>query len=96
MLYRDSGSHIVYSLGRNLLKVKYFSLPNLIMGEEVVKELVMHFCTPDAVAEALNRILPGNCDYQRQQQQYADMRKVLGNGNAPLEVAKGILKLAER
>ena len=96
MLYRDSGSHIVYSLGRNLLKVKYFSLPNLIMGEEVVKELVMHFCTPEAVAEALNRILPGNSGYQRQQHLYADMRKVLGDGNASLEVAKGIIKLAER
>lgn len=96
MLYRDSGSRIVYSLGRNLLKVKYFSLPNLIMGQEVIKELVMHFCTPQAVVDAMNHILPGNDGYRRQQELYRDMRKVLGTRNAPLEVAKGIIKLAEK
>lgn len=93
MLYRDSGSRVIYALGRNFLKVKYFSLPNLILGQEVIKELVMHFCTPDAVSDAMRRILPGNPGYVRQQELYRDMRKVLGNGNAPLEVAKGILKI---
>ncbi|MDE6343830.1 MAG: lipid-A-disaccharide synthase [Muribaculaceae bacterium] len=93
MLYRDSGSRVIYALGRNFLKVKYFSLPNLILGQEVIKELVMHFCTPEAVSDAVRRILPGNPGYVRQQELYRDMRKVLGNGNAPLEVAKGILKI---
>ena len=96
MLYRDSGSRIVYSLGRNLLNVKYFSLPNLIMGQEVVKELVMHFCTSEAVSDALSRIMPGKNDYTKQQEMYRDMRKVLGNGNAPHEVAKGIIKLIQK
>ncbi len=93
MLYRDSGSRIIYTLGRNFLKVKYFSLPNLILGQEVVKELVMHRCTPEAVSCALRSILPGTPGYARQQELYRDMRKVLGNRNAPMEVAKGILKI---
>lgn len=93
MLYRDSGSRIIYTLGRNFLKVKYFSLPNLILGQEVVKELVMHYCTPEAVSHALRSIMPGTPGHAHQQELYRDMRKVLGDRNAPLEVAKGILKI---
>ena len=95
MLYRDSGSRIIYTLGRNLLNVKFFSLPNLILEQEIVKELVMHFCTPKAVISALNDVLPGNPGYFVQQNQYREMRKVLGNNNAPLEVAKGIFELVK-
>ena len=48
--YRGNGRKLTYSIMEKLLKVKYVSLPNLIVGNSVVPELLLHLCTPDAVA----------------------------------------------
>jgi len=42
-----------------VVKVKYISLVNLIMGSEVVKELVQYDLTENALLEELTAILPG-------------------------------------
>lgn len=45
--------------GRWLLKIPYISLVNLVMGREVVKELIQQEMTPERAAEELWAILPG-------------------------------------
>ncbi len=40
-----------------LLKVKYVSLPNLIVGNAVVPELLVHRCTADAISRELSPLL---------------------------------------
>lgn len=44
--------------GRRLLKIPYISLVNLVMGREVVKELIQQEMTPERAAEELRAILP--------------------------------------
>lgn len=92
MMYRHSGSALVYKLFRRLLKVKYFSLPNLITDDETIEELVMHFCTPDSVEKSLRDILPGGKKHETQQHSYKKMREKLGTGEPSSEVAKVIVK----
>lgn len=45
---------LTYALvkGLGMLKVDYYSLPNVLAGERVVPELMQHDCTPDKLAAA--------------------------------------------
>ena len=62
VMYRSNGSKIAYNLMKRLLHVKYVSLPNLIADRTVVPELLLHFCTPEAVADELRRLTPDASD----------------------------------
>ena len=55
--FRMGGSKLVYKFYSMLLKVKYVSLPNLIADSEVVKELLLHYCNADNIANELAQIL---------------------------------------
>ncbi|MDE6022575.1 MAG: lipid-A-disaccharide synthase, partial [Muribaculaceae bacterium] len=45
--YRGNGSRFTYNMMKKILKVKYVSLPNLIVANSIVPELLLHNCTPD-------------------------------------------------
>lgn len=44
-------------LAKRLVKTDYVSLPNLLAGRELVKELLQDECRPQALAEALKPLL---------------------------------------
>ena len=62
-----------------LLKVKYVSLPNLIVGNSVVPELLLHLCTPDSIARELSPLLQNSPRREWQLSGYKNMRRRLGN-----------------
>jgi lipid-A-disaccharide synthase len=45
-------------LAKRLVKTDYVSLPNLLAGRELVKELLQDECQPQALADALLPLLP--------------------------------------
>jgi len=58
-------SPVSYRLGRWLIKgVKNFAMPNILAGEEIVRELLQDQVTPERVAEEMELIL-GNSSLQR-------------------------------
>lgn len=93
MMYRHSGSRLQYKLFRGLLKVPYFSLPNLINGKETVPELVMHFCTPANVLSRLREILPQGSKHYEQKKDYAEMLRRLGKNVPSVMVAEDIVNI---
>lgn len=48
---------LTYQMGRRMYKPKYFSLPNLLAGEELVPELLQHQVQPHKMAELLEAML---------------------------------------
>lgn len=80
--YRGNGRKLTYSIMEKLLKVKYVSLPNLIVGNSVVPELLLHLCTPDAVARELSPLLQQSPRREWQVSGYKNMRRRLGNSVA--------------
>ncbi|WP_163336692.1 lipid-A-disaccharide synthase [Desulfopila sp. IMCC35008] len=46
-----------YRIGRMLIKLKHFSLVNLIAGEEIVPELLQQEVTPEAISNQLQELL---------------------------------------
>ena len=80
--YRGNGSKLTYKLMEKLLKVKYVSLPNLIVGNRVVPEILLHNCTPETLARELSPILQPSPARDWQISGYKTIRRRLGNSIA--------------
>lgn len=89
--YRANGSRLTYNIMKRLLSCRWVSLPNLIAGEEIVPEMLLHLCTPDAVAAQLAQIAPGASGREEMMRAYGRMRSRLGALNAPERAAQAIV-----
>lgn len=77
--YRANGSPLSYKIMEKLLKVRYVSLPNLIMGNSVVPELLVHHCTVNSIARELSPLLQNSPRREWQLNGYKNMARRLGN-----------------
>lgn len=90
--YRANGAKISYDIMKRVLSVPFVSLPNLIAGEEIVPEMLVHNCRPALVADVLGPLLrEGTEAREAQLQGYARMRERLGTENAALGAARIIV-----
>ena len=80
-------------LRRFLIKVPYISLVNLVVGREVVPELVADQMTVEACRQHLESILPGGDARKVQLQGYLEMAHRLGEPGAPIRAAQLMVKL---
>jgi lipid-A-disaccharide synthase len=80
--YRANGKKISYKIMERLLKVKYVSLPNLIVGHSIVPELLVHQCTVNSIAHELSPLLQNSPQRDWQISGYKSMRRKLGTSVA--------------
>lgn len=95
VVYRANGMALSYKIMEKLLKVKYVSLPNLIVGNSIVPELLVHRCTADSIARELSPLLQASPKRDWQIQGYRNMQRRLGNSVATeyaAELIAGSLK----
>lgn len=91
--YRSNGSRLAYNIMKSILSVAHVSLPNLIAGRTVIPEMLLHLCTPGAVAAELRAITPDEAPARLAQLEgYADMRRRLGPSGASERAARLIVK----
>ena len=76
------GNKISYLIAKNLIKVKYISLVNLIMDKPVVKELIQNDLTPENVETELKQLLTNHKVQRQLLDDYEDLRYKLGNAGA--------------
>lgn len=88
-------SPISYFVGKQLVKVKFISLPNLIAGKEVVKEMLQSNANPNNVLKELNRILTDHDYNNKMLQGYDDIIRMLDTGSPSDNTAKLIAKYME-
>ncbi|MDE6288005.1 MAG: lipid-A-disaccharide synthase [Muribaculaceae bacterium] len=90
--YRSNGSRLAYNIMKKLLKVKFVSLPNLIVSREIIPEMLLHNCTPELVTERLRAITPESSPARAAQiEGYAEMRRILGPSGAASRAASAII-----
>ncbi|MBC6613294.1 lipid-A-disaccharide synthase [Hymenobacter sp. BT507] len=83
--YRTSA--VTYAIGKAVIKVPYISLVNLIVGREVVKELIQgEFNSRNLVTE-LKKITDDEEFITKQKAGYAELREKLGRHNAAEKAA---------
>lgn len=86
------GNEISYQIAKRLVNIKYISLVNLIMDEEVVKELIQHEMNVLNLGTELTKILPGSSKREVQLKQYQQLKeKLKAGGHASAKAAKAIV-----
>lgn len=81
---------------RTFFKMRLFTLPNIILGREAIREkLALHF-TVDEVAEELSHLLHDEAYRQRMLADYAEIARLLGDTPAPINAAKIIVQSSTR
>lgn len=73
-------SPVSYWAARALIKVKYAALPNLLMGREIVPELLQRRANPEAVSSAALELLQNR---QRQEMVSSDFKKLKASLGSP-------------
>lgn len=83
------GSWLSYQIGKQLVKLDYISLVNLIMNKEVVKELIQNDLNTEQLKSGLDEILD---PYERTKFfiNYYELEKKLGGKGASEKVANSI------
>lgn len=86
------GSPISYVIAKSLIKIRFISLVNLIMDEEVVTELIQKECNSVRMEAELKEILPKGNKRNAISLKYKELIDVLGAGGASHKIAASILK----
>lgn len=76
------GNKISYLIAKNLVKVKYISLVNLIMDKPVLKELIQNDLTPENIEAELKQLLTNHKKQRQLLEDYEELRYTLGNAGA--------------
>lgn len=91
VVYRANGSRLSYNIMSRLLKVNYVSLPNLIVGNAIIPELLLDRCTVQSIARELSPLLQPSPRLTFQLQGYKNMKLRLGNAVASQTAARIIV-----
>ena len=83
---------LTWLLGRRLVKLDTFAMPNLIAGKKIVPELIQGDFTGEAVVRELKKILPDGSAREEMQAALAEVKRKLAVMEAPaLRAAQEIL-----
>ena len=82
------GSAISYAIAKQLIKVKYISLVNLIMDREVVKELIQGELNTVMLKDELSKVLKGGEKRDKLQADYDELIQKLGGAGASEKTAQ--------
>jgi lipid-A-disaccharide synthase len=85
------GSWISYQIAKRIITLKFISLVNLIMDQEVVTELIQDDCNSKRIEEELKKILDSNYR-QNLLQQYEALEAKLGGIGASEKTARLIVR----
>jgi lipid-A-disaccharide synthase len=85
------GSPVSYAIAKQLVKIDFISLVNLILDREAVKELIQTECNVKNIQHELNLILPEGKKREKMLADYEKLITLLGKGGASERVAELIL-----
>jgi lipid-A-disaccharide synthase len=86
------GGAINVWLAKRLVNIKFISLVNLIMGREVVRELIQGDLRPEALRQELHRLLHDPGCRERMGADLRELRALLGGPGASAETARQLWK----
>ena len=89
-------SPMSYRLGKGLLKVDTFAMPNLIAGHRIVPELIQDDFTPERVADEALHLLRDPSRYSTMRNELRSIRQQLGASGGSGRAAEAILGVAQR
>jgi len=91
IIYKMSG--VAYRLARLLVKAKYIGLANLIVGRQVMPELIQDDANARTISETVSSMLP---ELEHHKQHLYQVRRRLGLPGAPKRTAAIVLNLIHK
>jgi len=85
-------NNISYQIAKRVIQLKYISLVNLIMDEQVVTELIQKDCNKTRIKEELEKVI-NNPDRAKIMANYNRLEDKLGGGGASAKVINTISKV---
>lgn len=79
---------VSYQIAKRLVKIKYISLVNLIMDQEVIKELIQNDMNEELVKAELTEITKNPQKVEHLKKDYVELRQMLGGTGASANAAK--------
>jgi lipid-A-disaccharide synthase len=96
MIYK--ASLLTYLIGKYILKIgekiKYLSMPNLLLAEKVVPEFIMQDAAPDKIAKEALAILKNPSRQKEMKEAFERLRQKLGAPGVIAKCAKTILQIS--
>ena len=87
-------SALSHAIVRRLARVRWASLPNLILGEPAVTELLQDDCRPEKVAAAVRDLIDDAATALRFREKCGKVTGLLGQGGAPARAAAAVAREA--
>lgn len=87
-------STFTYMIAKHMVKVKFISLVNLIMDREVIRELIQKEFNEENTRLELRKLME-TTHREKIQQEYAELREILGGKGASERAAKVVLTHVE-
>ena len=84
-------SFLSYFIAKQLVKIKYISLVNLILDRPVLTELIQQDCTSQRIYNELLKIVPDGLETKRVYSEYELLVQLLGDSGASERIATQIL-----
>ena len=81
-----------YVMLKDMIKVKFISLANLIIDRPAFRELLQDYFTPENLLAEVGRIVEDEEYRQRMLRDYAEIRQLLGGQGASAKVAQEMVK----
>ena len=91
IVYKTSGLN--YFIGKRLIKVKNVGMPNIILNETVVPELIQSDATPKLIFEKSKEILSNPTLYESIKKKLGGVREKFGENGASKKAAKIIFEM---
>lgn len=87
------GNYFSYLIAKNLVKgIQYISLVNLIAGKKVVTELIQQEMNADMLVRELRQLLEEGPALRQMREDYRNLSRRLGDGNASEKIAECMLQ----
>jgi len=83
-------SALTYAVGKQFVKISLYSLPNIIAGKEIIRELIQSELNLPNLIDELKAALPGGTKHPNITTGYRELDQLLGTENASQNAAKKI------
>lgn len=95
VLYKVEGGVLMHYIMAAVLKIKWVSLPNIILGKMAVKELLQKDMTVKKVTAELDRLLDDEKYRERILSDYREMQQLMGEPGCSKRTAEKVVSLLQ-
>ncbi len=88
-------SPLSHAIAKRLIRARWASLPNLLLGEPAVLELLQYECRPETIAAEIERLLDDPAAAARLREKCGKVSALLGPGGAAARAAASIARYAD-